>query len=497
MPTRFSLAALAVAMPIAAHAAAPGVLQIGVDQSPAGLDPHKATAFSSVLIDSAIYEGLTAIDAKLQVVPALAASWTLAPDRKTYDFHLRPGAVFQDGSPVTPEAVIANIKRITDPKTASPYASRFTDIASMTETGKDTLRIVLKTPSAPFLAQLAGLAIASPAGFADLARKPDGTGPFAFKQWIPDTSIALVANPHYWAAGLPHLAGVTFDIVPDAATRQLGLAGGTYEMLPNIDAATATALAGKPHVKLLQTQDLAYSLIGMNVSRPPFNNPKVREALNMGLDREQIVQAAYFGHGVPGGPLSPALATWALPTSAFPCYRPDAAGAKKLLAEAGVKGKLPVTLKVLGSLQQVVDIAQVVQAELDKAGFDVKLDVETLPAFVKDWRASNFEGFVSLNGGGTDPDDYFGRTYETGGATNVFKYSNPVVDKLLNEARSEPSLAKRKAEYDTVQKDLACTGPIATIAYGTLYTAVRDNVHGFAPSATRSLWGLRDVTLSK
>ncbi len=497
MPFQFRLAALVVAIPIAAHAAAPGVLQVGVDQSPAGLDPHIATAFSSVLVDSAIYEGLTAIDAKLQVVPALASAWILAPDRKTYDFLLRPGAVFHDGTPVTADAVIANIKRVVDPKTASPYASQFTGIASMTATGKDTLRIVLKEPSAPFLAQLATLAIASPAAFGDLAHKPDGTGPFAFKEWVPDTSIALVANPHYWAAGLPHLVGVTFDIVPDAATRQLGLASGTYQMLPNIDAATATALAGKPHVALLKTQDLAYSLVGMNVSQPPFNDPKVREALNMGLDRTQIVQAAYFGRGEPGGPLSPALTTWALPTSSFACYRPDSAGAKKLLAEAGVKGRLPVTLKVLGSVQQVVDVAQVVQAQLNKAGFDIKLDVQTLPAFVKDWRASNFQGFVSLNGGGVDPDDYFGRTYQTGGATNVFKYSNPAVDQLLNEARSEPSTAKRKAEYDTVQKGLACDGPIATLAYGTLFTAVRDNVHGFTPLATRSLWGLRDVTLTK
>ncbi len=497
MHTRFRLAALAVAMPIAAHAAAPGVLQVGVSQSPAGLDPQKATAFSSVLIDSVMYEGLTAIDARFRVVPAMAASWTLAPDRKTYDFRLRPGAVFQDGTKVTPQAVIANIKRVIDPKTTSPYASRFTGIASMTATGRNTLRIVLKAPSAPFLAQLAALAIASPAGFADLARKPDGTGPFIFKRWIPDTSIALVANPHYWAAGLPHLAGVTFDIVPDAATRQLGLAGGTYQMLPNIGAATATALAGKPHVQLLKTQDLAYSLVGMNTSRPPFNNPKVREALNKGLDRAQIVEAAYFGRGVPGGPLSPALTAWALPISAFPCYRPDAVGARKLLAQAGVKGRLPVTLKVLGSLQQVVDIAQVVQAQLDNAGFAVKLDVQTLPAFVKDWRASNFQGFVSLNGGGTDPDDYFGRTYETGGATNVFKYTNPALDKLLNAARSEANLARRKAEYDTAQKLLACQGPIATLAYGTLFTAVRDNVHGFVPLATRSLWGLRDVTLTK
>jgi peptide/nickel transport system substrate-binding protein len=471
-------------------------LELATDQSPVGLDPQVATAFSTALIDSNIYEGLTGIDRDLRVVPALAASWTISPDGLTYDFVLRD-AKFHNGRAVTPDDVVKNIERVRDPKTGSPYASRFIGIKAMQATGPHALRMTLDAPAAPLLAQLASLAIVAPEAFAEAGRKPVGTGPFRFQQWVPDTYIALEKNPDYWDAGLPKLAGLKVNIVPESATRELGLAGGTYGMLPVVDASSAAALTGKPGVRILQTQDLAYSLIGLNVSRPPFDKPEVREALNMALDRAQIVQAVYFGRAAPGGPLSPALKEWALPVSDFPCYTPDAAAARKKLQGAGVALPVKATLNVLGSLQVVVDAAQVVQAQLDKAGFDIALNVQEQGKFIADWRAGNFAGFVSLNGGGPDPDDYLGRTFGTGGATNVFKYSNPDLDKLLAAARAERDEAKRRQMYADAQKMLACTGPIATLAYATLFTAERDDVHGFAPLPTRSLRYLRETSVGK
>ncbi|MBV9812774.1 MAG: hypothetical protein JO326_08480, partial [Acetobacteraceae bacterium] len=333
--------------------------------------------------------------------------------------------------------------------------------------------------------------------FADAGRKPVGTGPFRFAQWIPDTSITLERNPDYWESGLPKLAALKFNIVPEAATRELGIQGNTYQLLPVVDASSAAALDGKPALKLLETQDLAYSLVGFNASRPPFDKPEVREAANLAIDRTQIVQAVYFNRAAVGGPLSPALRDWALPVSDFPCYQPDAAAARKKLQDAGLTSPVKVTLNVLGSLQIVVDIAQVVQAQLNKVGFDVQLNVQEQGKFIADWRASNFEGFVSLNGGGPDPDDYFGRTFATGGATNVFKFSDPAIDKLLASARAEIDPAKRKELYDQVQKALACTGPVATIAYATLFAAERNSVQGFQPMPTRSLRYLRETTLPK
>jgi peptide/nickel transport system substrate-binding protein len=491
MPRRLA-AVLLLMLPLAARAQ---TLQIATDASPVGLDPHVATAFSTAQIDSVIYEGLTAIGPNLTVIPALASAWTVSPDGLTYSFTLRDNATFHNGRAVTPDDVIKNIERVRDPKTASPYASRFSGIATMAANGPHGLTITLAAPAAPFLAQLAALAIVAPEAAADLGRKPVGTGPFMLTQWVPDTFLLLERNPAYWDGGLPKLAGVKFNIVPEAATRESGLAGGTYSMLPVVDPTTMASMGGTPGVKFMRTQDLAYSVVGVNAGRPPFDRPAVREAMNMALDRGQIVQAAYFGQGAPGGPLSPALSAWALPVADFPCYKPDPAGARKKLLDAGLPTPIKLTLNVLGSLQVVVDVAQVVQAQLDAAGFDVTLNVQEPGRFIADWRASNFEGFVSLNGGGPDPDDYFGRTFQTGGATNVFKYSNPDLDKLLIAARAESDTAKRKAMYDDAQRILACTGPALAIAYGTLISAVRDDVQGYAPLATRSLRMLRETSI--
>ena len=470
-------------------------LKIATDQSPVGLDPHVATAFATQVIDSNIYEGLTAIDPSLHTVPALARSWTVSADGLTYDFKLRPGATFHDGKALTPQDVIASLARVRDPKTGSPFASRFGMVASAEAAGTEGVRIVLATPSASFLAQLAALAIV-PEGAADLAKHPDGTGPFRFREWVPNASIGLDRNPAYWQAGLPHLAGLDFAIVPEASTRELGLRGGTYQFLPVVDAATAAQLKAAGNIQVQATQDLAYSLIGMNVTAPPFDKPEVREALNTAIDRALIVKAAYFDQGAPAGPLSSALKDWALPVSDYACYKPDPERARALLLKAGLTLPVPVTMNVLGSIPLVVDIAQIVQAQAAKAGFAFTLNVQEAGKFIQDWRAGRFEAFASLNSGGPDPDDYFGRTFQTGGATNVYKYSNPDLDKLLIAGRATTDAAARKADYDQAQRILACTGPVAHLVYGTLFAAMRPGVEGFHISPTRSLWSLRDTKLA-
>ena len=287
-----------------------------------------------------------------------------------------------------------------------------------------------------------------------------------------------------------------FNIVPESATRQVGISSGQYAMLPNIDAATALQLKGKPNVKLAETLELAYSLIGMNTSKPPFDNAKVREALNTALNRDEIIAAALFGAGVPGGPLSPALKDWAVDVKEFSCYKPDPAKAQALLKEAGVATPVALTMIVLPR-QDIKDIAQVVQQQLNKAGFKVELKTPELGQFIQDWRNSNFDLFASTNAGSPDPDDYFFRTFRTGGSTNVFKYSNTEVDALLDRGRATVDQAARKADYAKAQKILACDGPIAHLAYGQLFTALRSNVEGFDIIANRSLSTLATTSVAK
>ncbi len=476
------------------------VLELGADQSPAGLDPHIVTAFASfMVVNGTIYEGLTEIDKDLRIVPSLAASWTIAPDGKTYTFKLRAGVKFHSGAAMEAADVVASINRVKSPAIASPLASRFTAIQSASAIDPATVELKLSEPSAPLLTSLATLAIVPrdmEANKDALQRQPVGTGPFRFQEWQPNNFILLAKHTGYWRQGLPKLDGVKFNIVPESATRQVGVASGQFAMLPNIDAATALQIRGKPNVQLQDTLELAYTLIGMNTAKPPFNDPRVREAVNYALNRAEIVQAALFGAGVPGGPLSPALKDWAVETKEYPCYTHSVAKAQDLLKAAGHSQPVAVTINVLPR-QDIRDIAQVVQQQLNKAGFKVELKNQELGQFIQDWRNSNFDMFASTNAGSVDPDDYFYRTFRTGGSTNVFKYTNPDLDKLLDSARAMSNAGERRAAYATVQKTLACQGPIAHLAYGQLFTAVRSNLKDFDIVANRSLFSLRNATLAK
>ncbi|MBN9060811.1 MAG: ABC transporter substrate-binding protein [Rhizobiales bacterium] len=500
--TRAALLASALAaLPFAAIAPASAqTLEIGYDQSPVGLDPHIATAFSTfAIVNGTIYEGLTAVDKDLRIVPALAESWTASADGKTYTFKLRTNATFHNGAKMDSADVVASIKRVLSKEIASPLASRLSAVDTVSAPDANTVEMKLKEPSAPLLSSLATIAIVPKSFETDkdgLQKQPVGTGPFKFEEWQPNGFVRLSKHAGYWQAGLPKLDGVKFNIVPESATRQVGVSSGTYAMLPNIDASTALQLKGKPNVALQDTLELAYMMVGFNTSRPPFDNPKVREAVNYAVNRSEIVQAALFGAGVPGGPLSPALKAWAVDVKQFPCYTPDAAKAQALLKEAGVATPVAVTMNVLPR-QDVKDVAQVVQAQLNKAGFKVELKNQELGQFVQDWRNSNFDMFASTNAGSPDPDDYFYRTFRTGGSTNVFKYSNPEIDKLLDAARATLDQAARKKDYDQVQSVLACTGPIAHLAYAQLFTAVRSNVQGFDMLANRSLVGLKNTSIGR
>ncbi|TPW26318.1 ABC transporter substrate-binding protein [Pararhizobium mangrovi] len=478
--------------------ASAATLDIAMDTSPSGLDPHIVTSFASFqVIQGTIYEGLTRVDAKLAVEPSLAKSWKISDDGKTYTFDLRQDVKFHDGSAMTAKDVAASLKRVEDVDTGSPLASRISTVTSIETPDDHTVVLHLSEPTAPLLDALSSIAIV-PAKYRKdtdtLQQTPEGTGPFKFVSWQQNVGIKLAANKNYWKKGEPKLDGVNFDIVPEAATRQVGLTSDKYQMLPNIDASAALQLKGRPNVKLDDTVELSYTLLGMNVDRKPLGNPKVREAINYAINRGDLVKGALFGAGVPAGPLSPALKNWAEPVSSFPCYSSNQDKARSLLKEAGVADGTQLTLLVLPRDDTRV-MAQIIQQELSAVGITVKLESPEIGKFVQDWRNSNFDLFISANGGSADPDNYFYRTFHSGGSTNVFNYKNEQLDALLEKARTQTDLAARKKSYDTIQEMTACKGPVAFLTYAQLYTAMRSDVEGFTMRADRSLSSLADVTL--
>ena len=499
MMNRTRIAALLAGTFLAGTAAAQGTLEIAIDSAPAGLDPHLITAFNSVLIvQGNIYQGLTDLDAALAVVPGLAESWEVSDDGLSYTFRLREGVTFHDGSAFDAEDVAASIRRVQSETVASPLASRIDTIAEVEVIDPLTVRFTLSAPYAPLLSSLAGIAIVPAALEEDvdaLQQTPVGTGPFRFADWRPNAYIRLEAFDGYHTEGMPALDAVRFQFVPEAATRQVGLVSGEYHLLPGIDPATALQLSAQPGVTLHETRELSYSLVGMNVTRGPLGDPRVRQAVNMLLDRQEIIDGALFGAGEPAGPLSPALTEWAVDVAEFPCYGGDAEAARALLDEAGVNGPVPIVMKVLPR-QDTRDIAQIVQQQLAAGGFEVQLVNQEIGQFVQDWRNSDFDMFVSVNGGAPDPDQYFFRTFYGGGSTNVFQFDNADLNAMLDAGRASTDMAERQAIYAEAQALLACEGPIAHLAFGTLTVATGPRVQGFEIHPMNRMTSLATVTLA-
>ena len=476
-----------------------GTLELAVDSSPAGLDPHIITAFSSTAILGQIYDGLMEVNADLQLEPALATGYTVSPDGLTYTFTLRQGVTFHNGRPFAAADVVYSYERLIATETGSPMASRFAQVDTAVALDDHTVQFTLKGPFAPFLYNSVFLTVVPREvveEHGNLQQVAVGTGPFMLSEIVPDTYTLLTANPNYYRDGEPGVAALRYNIVPEASTRAAGLRTGAYHLIPDVDPATAETLGNVPGVNLLGIQELSYTLIGMNTSRPPFDDPLVRRALNLALDRDEIVEAVYYGNAVPGGPLSPGLVDWALPVSEFDCYAADPVAARELLASAGYPDGIDFEIVTLGSLRVVVDTAQVAQAQLAAAGFNATVTVEEVGNFVQRWRNGDFDAFASLNGGNPDPDGYLDRTFRTGGSTNVFKYSNPAVDTLLTAGQQATDFATRQGIYADLQRALACDGPIAHVAYATLFTAHADDVTGFEQMPTRGLRYLRNVTLN-
>ncbi len=473
-------------------------LELAVDSSPAGLDPHVVTAFASTAILGQIYDGLLELNADLELEPALATDYSVSDDGLAYTFELRDGVTFHDGSAFTAEDVVYSYERLVAEETGSPLASRLAQVASVEALDAGTVRFELAAPFAPFLNNLTSLSIVSQEAVEandGLQQVAVGTGPFMLDEVVPDTYTLLVANPNYYREGEPGVDALRYNVVPEASTRAAGLRTGAYHLIPDVDPATAQTLGNVSGITLLGVQELSYSLLGMNASRAPFNDPVVRNAFNLALDREEIVEAVYFGNAVPGGPLSPGLASWALPTSEYACYGADPEAARAALEEAGYELPIQIELVTLGTVGVVVDTAQVAQAQLAQAGFDLQVSVEELGTFVQRWRNSDFDAFASLNGGNADPDGYLHRTFSTGGSTNVFLFSDPEVDALLDAGQTTVDVTARQAIYADLQRALACEGPVAHVAYATLFTAHADDVVGFQQMPTRGLRYLRNVTL--
>jgi len=470
------------------------------------LDPHKVPAFTSARVFELVYSYLMRLDENLGVQPDLAESVpSTSADGKTVTVKLRTGVKFHNGDALTSADVKYTFDRILDTKTAAVARSFFTDVDNITTPDPSTVTFNLKNPNAALIAYMAhpNTGIVSKKigeANADLSKKETaiGSGPFKLAEWVPDNFMRFEANKDYYVSGQPYLDGIRINVVPDESSLTAALRTKAADMAIVTDAKVAKTLRSESGVTLSAKPSLSYNLLFVNTKRKPFDNLKVRQAIAYAIDRKAIIDAVAFGEGETTGPIAPALANYALPTSQYPLYTRDVAKAKQLLTEANVG---PISFTMLTQTTEPAyakDIAQVVKAQLAEIGVDMKIETLEFTQWVDRWLKADFDMAPGLNGGGPDPDFYVYRYFTDDGNLNfVTSYKNPVSSDAIKQARASTDPAKRKDLYTTAQKELVNGVPFIWLYVGRDYMATLPTTKGFTHLPNGSIIYLRQTWLDK
>lgn len=459
MLQRFSAVLLVMLVAIAGCALARtqgGTLNMAMGVDAIRLDPPDMSDNPSETVLRHIMDGLVEFDTDLNIMPALATSWTMSDDGLTYTFQLREGVAFHDGSPFNAEAVAINFNRIitTSLRRTSLYEPF---IASVEATGPYTVVFTLKAPFGAFIYHLAhgaGL-IQSPLALetygADVGRNPVGTGPFKFVNWIPGDRIEVEANEAYWG-GQPSLDRIVFHVVPEAVTRVFRLETGETHIAGRLPPTQVPRLEVNPDVNLMIESTIRTIYLGFNNQKPPLDDVRVRQAINYALDKELLCEAVMGGFAEPSdSPLAPA--TWGyFPTGGYP-YNPEKA--KALLADAGFGDGLKLTLWTpQGRYLQDYETAIAVQGMLADVGIDLRVEVIEWAAYIGALERGDQELYLLGWAPSTGDGDWVLRplfhSSEWPPRNNFSFYANPEVDKRIDAGMTSAGM-ERYGHYAIAQ----------------------------------------------
>jgi peptide/nickel transport system substrate-binding protein len=382
-PSSYAAAALAPAAGVMSQGAS---VTIALASEPNTFDPHLTVGRNTQIFVANVFDGLTARDANGQLAPALATDWGVLPDNSGWQFTLRDGVTFQNGDPFTAESVKYTIERMIDPATKSTVSSEMGTIAGVDVVNANTVIVRTKQPDimvpSRFSELYGGMLSSKQAAAADpatLATKPNGTGPFAVTEWVKNERLVLEANPSYWR-GPASVSKITMRPILEDATRVAALQTGEVDFISNVPYERIGELSADPSLVVKTVSTPRVFFIGIDPRVKPFDDVRVRQALNYAVDVDSIISALYLGHAT-------RIAT-VVPTTCFGYdgsvtpypYDPDKA--RQLLADAGYPNGFPVEFdSFTGSVAEHSKPAEAIAEYLRQVGLDVKLNVFEFGAF--------------------------------------------------------------------------------------------------------------------
>ncbi|MFC5500019.1 ABC transporter substrate-binding protein [Caenimonas terrae] len=464
-------------------------LRIGLAEDPDVLDPTLARSFVGRVVFSALCDKLLDIDEKLNIVPQLATSWEWSADSKALTMKLRQGVTFHDGEKFDAAAVKYNIER----HKTMPGSNRrgeLAPVASVDVLDPSTVRLNLSAPFSPLLAQLAdraGMMVSPKAAKAEgdkFGAHPVCSGPFKFVERVAQDRMVFERYANYWNKGAIHFDKVIYTPIPDATVRLANLRSGQLDFIERVASSDMDKIRADKKLKTSRITEIGYQGITINVGKsemakknPLGRDARVREAFELSLDRQGLVQVVMDNEAVAGN-------QWVAPNNQFyaknvPMPKRDIARAKALLKEAGVPN--PSFTLVTPTTSDAQRIALVVQAMTREAGFDVKIQAAEFATSLDMADKGNFEAYVLAWSGRADPD---GNVYSFDACKQPLNYSgycDAETDALLNQSRALRDPAERKKVFEKVAAKVLKDRPIVYLyhrnwlwAYSPKLSGVRE-----------------------
>jgi peptide/nickel transport system substrate-binding protein len=434
-------------------------LRIGLAEDPDILDPTLARTLVGRIVFASFCDKLFDIDEKLNIVPQLALSQETSSDGKEVTIKLRPGVKFHDGEPFNAEAAKFSLER----HLTLPASFRKPELAALDHVDivdPLTIKLVLKSPFSPLIPQLtdrAGMMISPKAAKAEgdkFGLHPVCAGPYKFVERVQQDRIVFEKFADYWNKDNVHIDRIVYLPIVDATVRLANLKSGGLDLIERVLATDMKAVQADPKLKLSSAVELGYQGVTLNIGKDKAKGPlsqstKVRQALDLSIDREAINQVVFNGEFKPGN-------QWVNPDhpyyqKTFPVRSRDVAKAKALLKEAGVSGPVSVDFMVPKGAETEA-VAQVIQSMASETGFDMKIRVTEFATSLKQAEAGEYQAYMLAWSGRIDPD---GNSYvflHSNAPQNYSAWSNAEADKALDDARLVTEQAQRKAIYEKLAK---------------------------------------------
>lgn len=477
-----SLSAMAAGCPWSGDSRLPNHLHLRLNTDPTTLDPALITDVAGGSIAAKLFNGLVRFDEHLDIVPDIAASWSLSPDQRTYTFRLRKDAVFSNGRPVTARDFQYSFERVLDPRTRAPLTWVLDRIAGsqamlagaawqasgITVPDDHTLVLRLDKPFGPFLSLL-GMPTAYVVPREDVERlgnefgsSPAGSGPYVLSEWKRGQSLTLAARTDHFS-GRPKLSGIRYRVIPEDLTAVMEFETGGIDVL-QVPASEYRRYRTDPawSGRVLSRPGLNSYYLGMNCSRPPFDDLRVRRAMNLAIDRQRILDTLLERRGViSAGPVPPALWKDGTAPPADSGYAYDPKEARRLLREAGAEG---ASVQIYISAEpEVLDIVEVVQEYLRQAGLSASIVQLDWSAFKQAVNRGDADAFwLSWWADYPDPENFLFPLFHSanaGPAGNRSWHHDREFDRLIERAQAAAEERTRYRLYRAAQDRVVRNAP--------------------------------------